>query len=270
MKRHTLPKIWLLLWFGASISLALGELVRSPSARPVTEHWLSRTLLPPSLPNHIAGFDAFGRDVLALTLRASALSSAFALCVAVLTCMIGIIVGASTSLAHPRTRFLVSRLNDVLLAFPSLLLALAWAAMRGPGWDTLAVSLALGVLPPFTRLMQARARELTSEEYVTAARALGSGPSRLIRSHLAPPLLSLCAVKLPGLFAQALLAEATLSFLGVGAPLGRETWGALLAQGKEYLVEAPHIAIGCGIPLVLTVLSLQLISEGRTEKHLRR
>lgn len=253
------PLIWLSLWFGSSLLLLI------ISGNSTATHVLPRTLGSPTL-FHPAGFDAFGRDVLSLTLRASLLSGGFALAISFLSCLLGIILGSVTALASARTRFFFQRTNDLFLAFPSLLLALAWAAARGPGWDTLFVSLGLGILPSFVRLMQARAREIVTQDYVHAARALGCGDLRLIRYHLAPPLISLCAIKLPGLFAQALLAEATLSFLGLGTPIGRETWGTMLAQGKEYLVEAPHIALGSGIPLALTVLSLQLLSETRRPK----
>lgn len=186
-----------------------------------------------------------------------------------ISCAIGILLGTAIALAPRPLRFLGLRGLEITLAFPSLLIALAWAAVRGPGWETLLVALAIGTLPSFTRLITARARELLQEDYVHAARALGAGPVRLVWSHLTPALLSLCSVKLPGLFAHALLAEATLSFLGVGAPIGRDTWGSLLAQGKDYLLEAPHIAFAAGIPLVMTVLSLQLLSENWTERKKR-
>lgn len=167
------------------------------------------------------------------------------------------------SVAPPTLRYTLERALETLLAFPTLLFALSWAALRGPGWDTLAFALIVGTLPGFTRLVYARTRELLVEEYVLAARGLGASPWQLLKNHLAPPLASLCKVKVPNLFAHALLAEATLSFLGIGAPIGRDTWGALLLQGKDYLFEKPHIALGAGLPLALTVLSLQIMTESR-------
>lgn len=261
------PELWLALWFGAAL---LARMLPGPWGSDLTDHTLNRTLLPPDLPLHLAGFDAFGRDVLGLTLYASLASSAVALAIAGGAILLGWLAGAALAVSGRWLQFLFARSNDLWLAFPALLLALAWAAARGPGWDTLVVAMGVGVVPQFIRLMHARARELVSEEYVLAAQALGSSPWRLITRHVGPGLLPLCEVKLPSLFAHALLAEATLSFLGIGAPLGQETWGLLLAQGKEYLIEAPHIAVGSGVPLALTVMALMRLSERRSEKVLRR
>ena len=250
-----LPYAWLILWFGAAI-------VSKTLFHQSFDHSLSQTLRPSS-GTHWFGFDAFGRDLLSTTLEASKLSSTIALITTFLCSFSAFLIGGFMAMASARSRFLFQRILETLLAFPSLLLALSWSAIRGPGWDTLVVSLALGILPTFTRLIFVRAREILNEEYIEAARALGASHLRIFFRHLAPALSSLCAIKIPGLFAYALLAEATLSFLGVGAPIGHDTWGSLLAQGKDYLIEAPHLALGSGIPLVLTILSLQVISEAK-------
>ena len=253
-----LPYAWLILWFGIAV---LSKLFFHHSF----DHSLSHTLEQSSA-THLFGFDAFGRDLLATTLQASKLSAVIALLTTVLCGFFALSIGGFMAMAPENFRFIFQRVLEGFLAFPSLLLALSWSAIRGPGWDTLIVSLALGILPSFSRLVFVRAREILSEDYITAAHALGAGPLRIFFFHLTPALASLCAIKIPGLFAYALLAEATLSFLGVGAPIGHDTWGSLLAQGNDYLIEAPHLALGSGIPLVLTILSLQLISEAFASK----
>ena len=225
-----------------------------------SSHHLERTLEPPSF-QHILGCDAFGRDLLQTVLRGSAFSLSFAALILVVSCLIALVAGPALVLMPKRAQTWGVHVLEILLAFPSLLISLAWAAIRGPGWSTLFLSLALGILPGLTRLLYVRTRELMSLQYIEAAQAIGAGPARLIRVHLGPHLMRLCLVKAPNLFASSLMAEATLSFLGIGAPIGRDTWGSLLAQGKDYLVEAPHLAIGVGIPLILTVLSLQILSE---------
>ncbi len=243
-------KGWLILWFGAAVlSIFISD----------GTHDLARSLAAPSLP-HFGGFDSFGRDLMLLTLRASLLSAWIALAATAASCALGVLIGGGMALAPRGIRRAFVAALEFTLAFPSLLVALAWAAVRGPGWDTLALALALGIIPSFIRLAHARTRELLHEEYVLAARSLGSSPLRLLRTHITPELLQLCRVKFPQLFAHALLAEASLSFLGIGAPIGRDTWGGLLAQGKDYLFEAPHIAITTGLPLALTVLALQWLS----------
>jgi peptide/nickel transport system permease protein len=244
-----LALLWLLLWFGAA-TFFIGA---------SGEHDLPRTLQPASL-LHPFGFDAFGRDMLTTVLRASLISAAFAGAATLASFGIGVFAGTFLGIAPKwfQTPFL--RVLEMILAFPYLLFALSWAAIRGPGWETLAFALLVGTLPSLTRLAYARTRELLSEEYVTAAIGMGSGPWRIMLKHLIPATSELCRVKIPNLFAGALIAEATLSFLGIGAPIGKDSWGSLLAQGKDYLIEAPHIAFCTGVPLVLTILSLQVLS----------
>ncbi|MCM2323541.1 MAG: ABC transporter permease [Oligoflexia bacterium] len=251
MRRFPDPSLWLLAWFTAALLASLA----SDGA-----HLLDASLRPPEW-SHPLGFDAFGRDLLLTVLRASLTSAALALATVLLSCVAAILLGAGIALAPRAARFASLRTLETLLAFPSLLFALAWAAIRGPGWGTLLFSLLIGTLPGFTRLVHVRARELLAEDFVLAARSYGADGFRILRKHLSPALLSLCLVKVPNLFAYALVAEATLSFLGIGAPIGRDTWGSLLAQGKDYLFESPHIALGSGIPLVLTVLALQSLAE---------
>ncbi len=205
--------------------------------------------------------DAFGRNIFLLTMIASARSIFFALITSCISLLIGTVLGAFIALSDLKLNHLLRRALELSIAFPSLLLALGLAAIRGPGWDTLLLSLAIGMIPVFTRLIYLRSQEILVQDYIHAASACGASSLRILSRHLLPALLSTCSVKFPSLFAQALLAEATLSFLGVGAPMGRETWGSVLAQGRDYLIEAPSIALVAGIPLVLTVLSLQRISD---------
>lgn len=257
---------WLIGWYAPSMILAV--VIVAGAGPQLALHRLPRALQG-AQGWHLLGFDAFGRDLLITTLRASILSSSFALAALSISLFLGAACGTLLAVAPPRTRFAGLRALETLLAFPSLLFALAWAAVRGPGWDTLGFSLCLATLPSLTRLVYARALELMAEDYVLAARGLGAGPARIAFRHLIPGVIGLCRVKAPNLFATALMAEATLSFLGIGAPIGRDSWGTLLAQGKDYLIEAPHLAFGAGMPLVLTVLSLQILSAAAPKSRSR-
>ena len=245
---------WLVGWtLGALVvSFSMGDTVFS--------HDLAKTLQGPSW-LHPCGFDTFGRDLIPLVLHASLLSIAFSLLSVISSMALGVGIGGALAVAPPALRTLCLRALEGMLAFPSLMIALAWAAIRGPGWSTLIVALFLGTLPGLTRLLYLRAQEVLTEEYIEAAIGLGADRFRIFSRYVTPELSRLSAVKFPSLFAQTLLAEATLSFLGIGAPIGQDTWGSLLAQGKDYLIEAPHLAIATGIPLVITVLALQGISE---------
>ena len=227
--------------------------------------WNAQFELPESL--HLPvfhqpfGTDAFGRNILLLTLKASSASLLLALVSVTLIFILGLMLCASVTLGPPWFRFAFKRGLEFFLALPSLLLALAFAAIRGPGWDTLVVALLIGSLPPFLRLIVTRSEEIMKEDYVTAAQSLGSTSVELFIRHLLPGILSFASVKIPNLLAGTLMAEASLSFVGIGAPLGSESWGLLLSQGRDYLIEAPHIAIVSGIPLILTILALQHLSE---------
>jgi peptide/nickel transport system permease protein len=256
-----MAKGWLLLWL---IFSPICVFFSAGAAR----FQLPLNLMPPSL-RHPFGYDAFGRDVLLITARAGLNSMGFAAAVVVVSIVLAIL-SASLIVAVPaRLKFVFLRVLEFLLAFPSLIVALAWAAIRGPGWSTLWFSLLIGTLPMLIRLVYARAQEVLVQDYIEASVSLGGSKGWVLTRHVVPELLSLCLLKAPNLFAQALMAEATLSFLGLGAPIGRDTWGSLLAQGKDYLIEAPHLAIGVGIPLIFTVLSLQKISESlESPRHL--
>lgn len=246
-----LPAFWLVAWFTSS---AICFFFVS------TDHVLEHSFAPASILSPL-GADAFGRDLLSLGLAAASISATFALSATLISLTLGVTVGSLIALAPERISHVALRIVDTLLAFPSVLLALAWAAISGPGWSTLIVALTLGTFPPFSRLVYARTRELLREEYIHAAFAAGASRTRVLFKHLIPALASLCAIKIPGLFAAALLSEATLSYLGIGVPIGRDSWGSLLIQGQQYLIEFPHISFGVGIPLFFTILSLQLVGE---------
>jgi ABC-type dipeptide/oligopeptide/nickel transport system permease subunit len=260
----TLPKLWLILWVSASFAMAL---LGGTSFYPFNFK-LSQALLPPQL-THPFGFDSFGRDLFLLSLSASGFSIFFGVLSVFFSSVISLFLGICMALSPAPVRSLSQRGLEFLLAFPSLLLALTWSALHGPGWDTLIISLSLGTIPSFTRLIFVRTRDLLAENFVISSFALGSHRTEMTKNHLLPALFSICSIKIPGLFAHAILAEATLSYLGIGAPIGSNTWGSLLLQGKEYLLEAPHITLCIGLPLTLTVLSLQILSEMKTEKYLR-
>ena len=251
-----LARGWLIVWGSGVLIVSAWSMTQSGAST----HDLTRALTPPGSQAWL-GTDAFGRDLGFTVLRASATSTLFSLATVAISSVTAGIIGAGIAMSHPWVRFFGLRFLETLLAFPSILFALGFAAIRGPGWDTLLGSLLLGALPSFSRLLYVRTTELLSEDYVLAAKALGAEKIRVLVKHLAPHLLVLCRINAPNLFAHTLLAEATLSFLGIGAPIGRDTWGSLLAQGRDYLFEMPHIALVAGIPLLLTVLSLQLLSE---------
>jgi ABC-type dipeptide/oligopeptide/nickel transport system permease subunit len=220
---------------------------------PPVPHALEHSLKP--------GHDVFGRPLLILTAAAAAQSLLFALASVTIAAVLGTSAGVGLAFLPERLRALGMRALDFVLAFPSLLVSLAWTAVRGPGWETLLVALCLGSVPPLIRFAYARTREIAREDYVIAAHSLGASRLHIARIHGLPATVELLRAKLPSLLASALIAESTLTFLGVGAPLGEDTWGSLLAQARDLIFEAPHIAWISGVPLIVTIWALQTLTD---------
>ncbi|MBU6375601.1 MAG: ABC transporter permease [Bdellovibrionales bacterium] len=253
MITRMLAKGWLILWFGGTI---LYWAIGSPATVNV-----DNALAKPNFFNLPGGADTYGRNLLLVLSQASLLSFIFALtCVFVITSISLLVAGLSPNLPARISRG-IEWIIQLLLAFPSLLFAIMIAGFLGPGKTTMALALVLGGTPWMTRVLWVRAREISQQEFVWAARSLGAGPFRLATKHYLPHLLSLATVKIPSMLAQAIMTEASLSFLGLGFPIGQESWGSLLAQARDYLIEAPHISIVVGVPLFLSLLSLEVISK---------
>jgi peptide/nickel transport system permease protein len=252
MNRRQWAWAWLILWFGGSLaSILFGHEV---------PFQLERALAPPSA-ELLLGADTYGRSLLSLLSGASLLSFGFsAACVAGSIGIALAFAGIAPNVPRRAERILESILQ-FLLAFPSLLFAFMVAGLLGPGRATIAAALVLGSAPGLSRTLWARSREISKQEFIWAARSLGAGPLRLAFRHYLPHLASVARVKIPSMLAHALVAEASLSFLGLGFPVGEESWGSLLAQAKDYLIEAPHISLGVGLPLVLSLLALDAVSK---------
>ena len=254
-KRKTVvaASLWLTGWMICSIWATLFT---------SSDFQLSHALLSPQLTwENWTGHDAFGRNVLHSVLRGSFISLSFAFTAVLISISCSTLFGISTVFSPDWLQRTAKIILEFFIGIPGLVLALAVAAVNGPGWSTLLLALILGVLPSLARLVQSRTRELIMEGYTQAARALGASKVHITRRHLLRSIAPLIAAKLPQVFAHCLLAEATLTFLGVGAPLGNETWGSLLAQGRDYLLEAPQIAWFAGLPLTLTLLSVQTLGD---------
>src|SRR5215470_708577 len=222
---------------------------------------LEERLRPPG-PGHPLGQDALGRDVLARVLLGARISLLVGAVTVGASVAAGLTLGAAAGYAGGWLDAVVMRSIDVLLAFPGLLLAIALAAVLGPSVRN--VVLALGVLgwTGYARLARAEIAALRRREFVVAAEALGAGPGRIVVRHLlplaAPALLVQATFGLGG----AIVAEASLSFLGLGATPPTPSWGAMLDEGRAFLLVAPHLTLAPGVAIAATVLALQLLGDG--------
>lgn len=221
---------------------------------------LTRALSGPSAA-HPLGTDALGRDVLSrllfgarLSLAVGGLATAAAL---VIGTGVGLWAGTGGRLADEATM----RIVDVFLAFPGLLLAIALAAVLGPSARNAVLALAAMGWTTYARLVRAEVRALAGSESVEAAIALGAGRLRVAARHLLPGVARPLAVQAAFGAGAAVVAEASLSFLGLGPPPPAPSWGAMLAEGRALLVVAPHLAIAPAAALAATVLAIHLLAD---------
>lgn len=221
---------------------------------------LGERLRPPG-GAHLFGQDALGRDVLARVVYGARISLAVGAGAVALSIALGVSCGAVAGWAGGWVDELIGRVIDVLLAFPGLLFAIALAAALGPSVTNVVLALGLFGWTGYARLLRAEIAVLRRREFVTAAEALGAGPVRIVLRHLLPLAAPAIAVQAAFGMASAIVAEASLSFLGLGAPAPLPSWGAMIDEGRPFLLVAPHVTVFPGLALAGTVLVLQLLGD---------
>lgn len=210
--------------------------------------------------SHWFGSDELGRDVFTRTLYAGQTSLLVGASVVIFASLAGIVLGLAAGY-FPRVDGPVSRLIDAMMAFPDILLAIALVAALGP--TAINVTLALGTVytPRLARVVRASTLVVRELPFVEAARALGVPTPVILTRHILRNIASPLLVQATFIFANAILAEAGLSFLGVGISPDIPTWGTIISQGRQYMDDAPWIMLFPGIAIVITVLSLQLLGD---------
>ncbi|MFN2426835.1 MAG: ABC transporter permease [Candidatus Binatia bacterium] len=240
----------------AALAMAAGAF--SPAAGTRVE--LAEGLAGPSA-SHPLGQDKLGRDVLARVLAGARVSLTVALAAVTVSVTIGTGVGALAGFAGGMTDLALMRVVDVLLAFPGLLLAIAMAGALGPGTVNVIVALSVIGWTGYARLVRGEVRRIRAREHVEAAVALGV-PTRLVLTrHILPLVAAPVAVQATFGAAAAVVAEASLSFLGVGVQPPSPSWGSMLAEARSFVVEAPHLVIAPGIAITSFVLALHLLGD---------
>jgi ABC-type dipeptide/oligopeptide/nickel transport system permease subunit len=242
-------------------------LAHDPLASDV-DHGLSATgaPLPPSVDAWL-GTDTLGRDVWARVIAGSANSLATAALATVLAVMLGLAVGLAAGYAGGRIDQVLMRLVDLVLAFPYLLLAMLFAALLRDtslaGTNT-PVIVTLGAVgwTTIARVIRSKALVVARSDHVTAARALGASPARVVIRHVLPEVAGVAIVMTVLAFAQNLLGEAVLSFVGLGPAPPAPSWGRMIYEGRSYLRAAPWLAIAPGVAIVIAVSAFQLLGEG--------
>jgi peptide/nickel transport system permease protein len=259
---------------GAAIALVvllvalLAPLLAGDPTRPDLDAGLSAEGAPrPPHGDAPLGTDSLGRDVWARVAGGAALSLQVAALATAIALVIGVAIGLCAGYAGGAVDAALMRLVDMVLAFPFLLLAILLAALLREaelGGATTPVFITLGVVgwTTIARVVRGKVLALRELDYVHAARALGAGPARILARHLLPQVAGIALVLAALGFAQNILAEATLSYLGLGAPPPAPTWGRMLYEGQPYYRTAPWLIAAPGAAILLTVVAFQLVGEG--------
>jgi peptide/nickel transport system permease protein len=236
--------------------------VGAPWIAPYAPNRLSivNRLLPPSAA-HWFGTDEFGRDSFSRAIYAGRLSLLVGACVVAIAGVLGIVLGLLAGFFR-RLDTPLARLIDAMMAFPDVLLAIALVAALGPSIVTVIVALGIVYTPRLARIVRASTLVIRELPYVEAARALGVSSWRIMLRHVLRNLFSPALVQGTFIFAYAMLAEAGLSFLGLGVSPDVPTWGTMIAEGRQYVGKADWMTLFPGLAIVLTVVSLQMVGDG--------
>jgi peptide/nickel transport system permease protein len=218
--------------------------------------------LAPGQHGHLLGTDQLGRDTLSM-IMVGARNELFVGIIAVAIAMsLGVPLGGLAAIRGGWLEELIMRASDILFAFPSLLLAIMFAAIFGPSTITAMVAIGLAYVPVFARLTRSGTAKVLTEDYILAARACGTGRTVIFMRHVLRNIAAVITVQATVAFALAILAEAALSYLGLATQPPTPSWGRMLSQAQDYLSFAPLLALWPGIAIALTVLGFNLMGDG--------
>jgi peptide/nickel transport system permease protein len=232
---------------------------------PLTLHLHGRLLLPSW--EHPFGTDELGRDLYARILFGARISLVVAVSVVGLSMLIGVIAGGISGFYGGVADVVLNvYVSNAFLALPGILLAIAFVAFLGPGLVNLILALSISGWVGYARLVRAQVIAVKEREFVEAARALGASDARILLRHILPnilqPLIVQAAIGMGG----AVLAEATLSFLGLGIPAPAASWGSMLNEARSHLFDAPHLVVFPAAAVMLAVLSFNFIGDGLRDR----
>ena len=227
---------------------------------PLEQNVADRMMAPSA--EHPLGTDSYGRDVLSRLLHAARISLAIGVIAIAIAMVVGSAIGIAAGYIGGWFDTVVSSLLDVLLSFPTLLLGLMVVAMLGPSIENLVLAIALTELAPFARVARAPTIALKERDFIEAGRALGFSHLRLVVVHIVPNLLAEVVVVASLWLATAIRTEASLSVIGLGVKPPTPTWGGMIREGFENILDAPWLAVAPGLAILVTVLGLNLAGDG--------
>ena len=213
-------------------------------------------------PGYLLGTDQVGRDELSRLMAGATNTLVIGIATVVIALGVGVPVGGLAALYRGRLEDATMRLSDVLLAFPAILLAILFAAVFQPSRFTAMAAIGIALVPVFARVVRGAGLQVMQQEYVTIVRTYGGSNAWIFLRHLLPNVSSVLIVQATVAFAVAILAEAALSYLGLGTPPPTPSWGRMLSESQTFLDRAPLLAIWPGVAIALSVLGFNLLGDG--------
>jgi len=227
---------------------------------PLKQDTRSRLATPDS--EHIMGLDTYGRDTWSRIVYGARVSLMVGICSVLLGGALGTLMGLAAGYLGGRVENTLMRVVDVLMAFPSLIMGLMVLAVLGAGLSKMILAIGIVLSPTFARVAHSATLAVKENEYVEAARAIGAGRFRIIRSHILPNILGEVVVLASIWTATAIRVEANLSFIGLGVSPPTPAWGTMIRQGTQHLANAPWVSLFPGLAILITVLAFNLLGDG--------
>jgi peptide/nickel transport system permease protein len=212
--------------------------------------------------DHLLGTDSYGRDLLSRLMAGTRISFSVGILAALLALVLGGAIGLAAGYYGRWVDSILMRFIDLLWAFPVIVIAVALVAIFGAGFQNVVVAIAVAYIDDFARIIRAEALSLRSQEFTVAARSIGAKDRRIMLRHILPNMIAPITVQLTFAVGLGILAEATLSFLGLGVSPSTPTWGLALNEGRNFIRQAWWLSVFPGLAIVLTVLSLNLFGDG--------
>jgi peptide/nickel transport system permease protein len=257
----------------AIVALALVSLVWTPE--PPTRMHIALKLRPPLAAGPVPGSgllgtDNFGRDVLSMLMAGAWNSLAVAVPSVALGGVLGTLLGVTAAGRRGVFDAIAMRALDVVFAFPPILSAMMLGSLLGPGRLTAVAAIAIFIVPVFARVTRGAALRIWGRDYILAARGAGKGGLRIASEHVLPNIVGQIAVQVTVQLGLAILTEAGLSYVGLGAPPPTPSWGRMLADAQTYLAQAPWLVLAPGVAVAVTVLGFNLLGDGLRDRWDRR
>ncbi|WP_379062633.1 nickel transporter permease [Mesorhizobium sp. UC22_110] len=231
------------------------------SYSPVVGDLKAARLLPPST-QHWLGTDDLGRDICSRIIYGSRLTLLVVVLVAVISAPVGLLVGAVAGYAGGWTDAILMRITDIFLAFPKLILALAFVAALGPGIENAIIAIAITSWPPYARIARAETLMVRNSDYIKAVQLMGASPFRVVWRHIIPMCTSSLIVRVTLDMAGIILTAAGLGFVGLGAQPPLPEWGAMIASGRRFILDQWWVAAMPGMAILIVSLGFNLLGDG--------